>query len=69
MSANDYRATINMPQALRTDLREWSIEASRALGREVSFQDAVRAILAAGVGDPEAGQAAMDQLRQEVVSQ
>lgn len=63
---NDARATLNLPRSLHTDLREWAIEATRALGRPVSFQDAARAILAAGVSDPDAGQAAMDQLRREV---
>ena len=69
MTANDARATINMTHELHTDIREWAIEATRNLGRPVSFQDAARAILTAGVSDPAAGEAAMDQLRDEVVSQ
>lgn len=66
---NDARATINLPRSLHTDIREWAIEATRVLGRPVSFQDAARAILTAGVSDPAAGQAAMDQLQQEAMSQ
>jgi len=63
VSAEVARATLNLPRSLHTDLREWAIEATRELGRPVSFQDAARAILAAGVSDPAAGEAAMDQLR------
>ncbi len=68
MSAEIARATINLPRPLHTDLREWAIDATRVLGRPVSFQDAVRAMLAAGISDPDAGQAAMNELRDEMAA-
>lgn len=63
MSADVARATLNLPRELHGSIGEWAIDAAAVLRRPVSFQDAARAILAAGVSDPAAGEAALDQLR------
>jgi hypothetical protein len=65
MSAIETRSTINMPKALQADIRLWAIEAAHQLGRPVSFQDACRAMLAAGISSQAAGKAALAQLKRE----
>lgn len=46
------RVTLNLPPGLYLDVQEWCIDAARVLGRpRVSVQDAMRAMIQAGVSD------------------